>query len=146
MFQIFNKGVVCFNLKFFQTYTKVYRFNNVYLHLSLQGNSSMKRPPAVLSSEPHILYDSCVNNITSPSMYIVFERDQCYPQYLITFVLESEKLRAQQSQYIQSAFPSRTDSLQQQQQAAIDKIRHKVRLKPLTTRPSKAMKRQEPDT
>ena len=106
----------------------------------------MKRPPAVSSSDHHILYDSCVNHITSPSMYIVFERDQCYPQYLITFVLKSEKLsRAQQPPYIQSSFPPRTDLLQQQQ-IAISNIRHKVPLKPLTTRPSKVIKRQEPDT
>ena len=56
----------------------------------IQGDISMKRPPPVSPSDPHVLYDSCVNNIHSPSMYIVFERDQCYPQYLITFLLKKE--------------------------------------------------------
>ena len=104
----------------------------------------MKRPPPVSSSDPHILYDSCVNNITSPSMYIVFERDQCYPQYLITFILESEKLGGlQRSPFLYNS--SHSHQLQQQQDA-INKIRQKARLKPLTTPPSKPMKRSEPGT
>lgn len=113
----------------------------------------MKRPPPMSSSDPHILYDSCVNNITSPSMYIVFERDQCYPQYLITFILESEKQgKAQQSPYQQSPYFQTSYAshnyqlLQQRQQDAITKIRQKALLKPLTTRPSKPIKRHEPDT
>ena len=34
---------------------------------------------------PNVLFDSVVDNITTPSMYIVFQDAQAYPEYLITF-------------------------------------------------------------
>ena len=93
----------------------------------------MKRPPAVSSSDPHILYDSCVNNITSPSMYIVFERDQCYPQYLITFVqtkyLKDPSL-AYDSHSVESMDIYHRLRLQTEQSLAISKINRKSKLKP----------------
>uniref|UniRef100_A0A7M5V7R2 PARP catalytic domain-containing protein n=1 Tax=Clytia hemisphaerica TaxID=252671 RepID=A0A7M5V7R2_9CNID len=58
-----------------------------------KGNPDFKRPPPT-PSDPHTLYDSCVDNISLPSMYIVFERDQCYPQYLITFRVWDEIMTA----------------------------------------------------
>ena len=85
----------------------------------------MKRPPPVSSSDPHILYDSCVNNITSPSMYIVFERDQCYPQYLITFV-QNKYLKEPTLNYENRHF-SRIETAQS---LAISKIKQKTKLKP----------------
>ena len=44
----------------------------------------MKRPPH-LPGEPEKLFDSCVNSMTDPSIFVIFERDQCYPRYLITY-------------------------------------------------------------
>ena len=55
-------------------------------YLIFQGNSSYTRPPP-LTSGGYELYDSCVDNLSNPSMYIVFERDQCYPKYLIKYKL-----------------------------------------------------------
>ena len=47
----------------------------------------MKRPPPISHLyDSNLLYDSCVNNISKPSIYVIFERDQCYPEYLITYV------------------------------------------------------------
>ena len=96
----------------------------------------MKRPPPISPSDPHTLYDSCVDNISSPSMYIVFERDQCYPQYLITLLQDSEDYSSA-SYYMNTGYRvSEYDRRRQVQ--AIATIATKHRLKPLTRRPSSA--------
>jgi hypothetical protein len=55
-----------------------------------QGTSSLLAPP----SRPHPysdrLYDSVVDNVNSPSMYIIFRDDQAYPEYLIQFTTKSK--------------------------------------------------------
>ena len=42
-------------------------------------------PPPKSLSRPEILYDSVVDDIVNPSIYVVFFDNQCYPEYLITF-------------------------------------------------------------
>nr|XP_034317327.1 protein mono-ADP-ribosyltransferase PARP14 isoform X2 [Crassostrea gigas] len=49
------------------------------------GQSGMRVPPAKQGQQSHILYDSVVNNISSPAMFIIFNDTQGYPDYLITF-------------------------------------------------------------
>ncbi|PFX17029.1 Poly [ADP-ribose] polymerase 15 [Stylophora pistillata] len=49
------------------------------------GNPSMIVPPPKNPSKPEILYDSVVNSQSSPSIFVVFFDNQCYPEYLITF-------------------------------------------------------------
>ncbi|KAK2862993.1 hypothetical protein Q5P01_002526 [Channa striata] len=49
------------------------------------GNSSMKVPPPLNSQQPHDRYDSLVDRIDKPSMFVVFHDSQAYPDYLITF-------------------------------------------------------------
>ncbi|XP_034542084.1 protein mono-ADP-ribosyltransferase PARP12-like isoform X2 [Notolabrus celidotus] len=48
-----------------------------------QGNSSYVRPPPKEDSKTH--YDSCVDRESDPSIYVVFEKQQIYPEYLITY-------------------------------------------------------------
>ncbi|XP_069077111.1 protein mono-ADP-ribosyltransferase PARP14-like [Pleurodeles waltl] len=50
-----------------------------------QGEKHMKDPPARPGKNPNDLYDSVVDNVGNPSMYVVFHDDQAYPEYLITF-------------------------------------------------------------
>ncbi|XP_038587302.1 protein mono-ADP-ribosyltransferase PARP14-like [Micropterus salmoides] len=50
-----------------------------------QGQSNMKVLPPRSDQRPHDLYDSVVDNIVNPSMYVVFHDNQAYPDYLITF-------------------------------------------------------------
>ncbi|XP_030609406.1 protein mono-ADP-ribosyltransferase PARP14-like [Archocentrus centrarchus] len=50
-----------------------------------QGQSDMKVPPPRNSLQPHDRYDSVVNRMDNPKMYIVFHDSQAYPDYLITF-------------------------------------------------------------
>lgn len=42
-------------------------------------------PPPKDPKVPSIKYDSVVDNINRPTMYVVFFDDQAYPQYEITY-------------------------------------------------------------
>jgi hypothetical protein len=50
------------------------------------GKTEYQRPPPIDPAKPHgELYDSCVNNVTAPTIYVVFDIEQCYPEYLIEY-------------------------------------------------------------
>ncbi|GAA6079576.1 protein mono-ADP-ribosyltransferase PARP14-like isoform X1, partial [Tachysurus ichikawai] len=49
------------------------------------GNSDMKVPPPRSSQDPNDRFDSVVDNMQNPSMFVVFHDCQAYPDYLITF-------------------------------------------------------------
>ncbi|XP_014842233.1 PREDICTED: poly [ADP-ribose] polymerase 14-like [Poecilia mexicana] len=49
------------------------------------GQTGMKVPPPRDNQQPHILYDSVVDRMNRPNMFVVFHDDQAYPDYLITF-------------------------------------------------------------
>ena len=50
------------------------------------GSSSIKRPPEKRDL-PDELYDSCVNDLLNPSIYVIFDHNQMYPLYKINFSL-----------------------------------------------------------
>uniref|UniRef100_H3CSH7 Poly (ADP-ribose) polymerase family, member 12a n=1 Tax=Tetraodon nigroviridis TaxID=99883 RepID=H3CSH7_TETNG len=50
---------------------------------STQGRSSYVRPPPKGNSKA--FYDSCVNSESNPSIYVIFEKQQIYPEYLINY-------------------------------------------------------------
>ena len=58
---------------------------SVLVGRSTLGNAQMKRPPPLDPNSPLELFDSCVNFENDPTIYVIFERDQCYPRYLITY-------------------------------------------------------------
>ncbi|XP_014911579.1 poly [ADP-ribose] polymerase 12-like [Poecilia latipinna] len=47
------------------------------------GSSSYVRPPPKAGSKA--LYDSCVNSTSNPTIYVIFEKQQIYPEYLIKY-------------------------------------------------------------
>jgi len=47
------------------------------------GSAGLKKPPQKDSSKT--LYDSVVDNMNSPEVFVVFSNAQCYPEYLITY-------------------------------------------------------------
>ena len=50
------------------------------------GNSSLRVPPAKDPKKSDvILFDSVVDNLNKPNMFVIFYDAQCYPEYLITF-------------------------------------------------------------
>lgn len=48
------------------------------------GHPSYIHPP-VKDGETDVFYDSCVNDINNPSIFVVFEKHQVYPEYLIQY-------------------------------------------------------------
>ncbi|KAK1889991.1 Protein mono-ADP-ribosyltransferase PARP14 [Dissostichus eleginoides] len=50
-----------------------------------QGQQNMRVPPPVSNLEGHDRYDSVVDRVDNPQMYVVFHDNQAYPDYLITF-------------------------------------------------------------
>uniref|UniRef100_UPI0037E878B3 protein mono-ADP-ribosyltransferase PARP12-like n=1 Tax=Semicossyphus pulcher TaxID=241346 RepID=UPI0037E878B3 len=48
-----------------------------------KGSSSYVRPPP--KGDGKTLYDSCVDRESNPSIYVVFEKQQIYPEYLISY-------------------------------------------------------------
>lgn len=49
-----------------------------------EGDWRMKKPPPINSEQPEILFDSMVDNINDPSIFVVYHDNQSYPEYLIT--------------------------------------------------------------
>uniref|UniRef100_A0A8C5Q2L0 Poly [ADP-ribose] polymerase n=1 Tax=Leptobrachium leishanense TaxID=445787 RepID=A0A8C5Q2L0_9ANUR len=49
------------------------------------GTQGMVAPPAKNPSNPTDLYDSVTDNMAKPSMFVIFNDIQAYPEYLITF-------------------------------------------------------------
>lgn len=50
-----------------------------------QGQSDMKVPPSRTDLQSNGRYDSVVDKMNNPNMYVVFHDNQAYPDYLITF-------------------------------------------------------------
>ncbi|KAM4615599.1 protein mono-ADP-ribosyltransferase PARP12-like [Polymixia lowei] len=48
------------------------------------GSSSYLRPPSKYGGDT-LFYDSCVDDAMSPSIFVVFEKHQIYPEYLLTY-------------------------------------------------------------
>ncbi|XP_073400393.1 uncharacterized protein [Dendrobates tinctorius] len=57
------------------------------------GSPQMKRPPLRPGSSLWY-YDSCVNNVISPSIFVVFEKHQIYPEYLLEYEEEQKRIHA----------------------------------------------------
>lgn len=49
-----------------------------------KGSSAYVRPPH--KSDGKTLYDSCVNQMSDPSIFVIFEKQQIYPEYVIEYV------------------------------------------------------------
>ena len=58
----------------------------VLIGKSALGNTEYRRPPPLDWQLPHgALYDTCVDNVDNPSIYVVFNDVQCYPEFLIEY-------------------------------------------------------------
>lgn len=49
------------------------------------GSSDFLTPPPKDRHSPDIIYDSVVDNILNPTVFVVFNDGQCYPEYIIRF-------------------------------------------------------------
>ncbi|XP_062581135.1 protein mono-ADP-ribosyltransferase PARP12-like [Saccostrea cucullata] len=50
----------------------------------VKGKHDVTCPPTI-PGKGHKRYDSCVDDVTNPSIFVVFDRNQCYPEYLIAY-------------------------------------------------------------
>jgi hypothetical protein len=50
------------------------------------GKNMFRKPPPVDPSQPFgRCYDSCVNDPSNPSIFVIFNNSQCYPEYIIEY-------------------------------------------------------------
>ncbi|XP_039918886.1 zinc finger CCCH-type antiviral protein 1-like isoform X4 [Hirundo rustica] len=56
----------------------------------VKGNAAFVRPPEK-NADKLWFYDSCVDNELNPSVFVVFEKHQVYPEYIIEY--EKERIR-----------------------------------------------------
>ncbi|KAG8438725.1 hypothetical protein GDO86_005063 [Hymenochirus boettgeri] len=56
----------------------------------VNGDSTFKRPPLRYGSST-LCYDSCVDNVSNPSIFVVFEKHQVYPEYLLEYQEKKEE-------------------------------------------------------
>ncbi|GAB0176946.1 protein mono-ADP-ribosyltransferase PARP12-like [Grus japonensis] len=63
-------------------YTKTMFLARVLVGEFTLGNSSYVRPPL---KDNQNFYDSCVNSSSNPSIFVIFEKHQIYPEYLIEY-------------------------------------------------------------
>ena len=53
---------------------------------STKGNQSYMRPPPIDATDPHSdLFDSCVDSEQNPKIYVIFDNDQVYPEYVVSY-------------------------------------------------------------
>jgi poly [ADP-ribose] polymerase 7/11/12/13 len=50
----------------------------------IRGSAAFVRPPAK-EGQSSAFYDSCVNSMSDPTIFVVFEKHQVYPEYLIQY-------------------------------------------------------------
>ena len=49
-----------------------------------RGEAGYVRPPSKDGGDT-LFYDSCANDIHSPSIFVVFDRPQIYPEFLLSY-------------------------------------------------------------
>nr|XP_008169367.1 protein mono-ADP-ribosyltransferase PARP12-like [Chrysemys picta bellii] len=50
----------------------------------VQGSNNYLRPPP-RPNNPNSFYDSCVDSLVNPSIFVIFEKHQIYPAYIIEY-------------------------------------------------------------
>ena len=55
-----------------------------------KGDPSLTRPPHKGDVAANKRYDSCVDNTDRPTIYVLFDSDQYYPNYLIQYRMKSK--------------------------------------------------------
>lgn len=55
----------------------------------VRGSTAYVRPP-IKEAQGNILYDSCVNSMSEPSIFVIFEKHQAYPEYVIQYTASTK--------------------------------------------------------
>lgn len=104
------------------------------------GHSSYNRPPSKDGGDTNF-YNSCVNDVHNPSIFVVFEKHQIYPEYLITYSETSQP----SSPY---SYPSAVNSRAYSATASTSQLKPAPRVQTLTSayqpKPSAMVQRSTP--
>ena len=60
----------------------------------VEGNSSMQRPPPRDPATPWLIYDCTVDKLPDPTIYVIYDNTQCYPQFLVEYKTVDEGKKA----------------------------------------------------
>lgn len=75
-----------------------------------KGSQDYRRPPSKDGGDINF-YDSCVDNVHNPSIYVVFDKPQIYPEYLLQYQENDfASYRASQSSYSHLVNPPTTSA------------------------------------
>lgn len=55
------------------------------------GKPDYSRPP-FKDEKKTVSFDSCVDDLAQPSLYVIFESNQTYPEFLIKYKVETEEI------------------------------------------------------
>jgi len=55
-----------------------------------RGKTGMKAPPPIDPDRIEHVYDSVVDSLDIPTVFVIFHDDQCYPEHLITFTSKGD--------------------------------------------------------
>ena len=82
------------NASFSHDYTKILPSCNhrtmflarVLIGKTCRGQENFRRPPPIDPNKPAgDLFDSCVDDEENPTIFVIFDADQCYPEYVINY-------------------------------------------------------------
>jgi len=63
----------------------------VYVGRYTAGHRTYRKPPPLDSTQLlSATFDSCVNYTDEPTLFVVFDSSQCYPEYFITYRCQSQ--------------------------------------------------------
>lgn len=58
----------------------------VLVGLYAQGRHNFRKPPALDPRSPYgRCYDTCVNDMCDPKIFVIFDSAQCFPEYIVEF-------------------------------------------------------------
>lgn len=89
---VYGNGVYfATNASYSMTYTRPDSNNLRHMYLArvvvgfyVEGRKGLLVPPPLCPDVPEVLFDSVVNSVNNPTVFVVFRDYQCYPEYLIT--------------------------------------------------------------
>ena len=67
----------------------------VYVGRYAAGRRTYRKPPPLHPAQPYsATFDSCVNYPDDPTLFVVFDSSQCYPEHFITYHCRPQQLHA----------------------------------------------------
>ena len=96
--------------------------------LSAVGSATFQLPPPLNPLRPHgELYDSCVDSIAKPQVFVVFDRDQCYPEFLIEYEAVADNVNTLTANSAPSSAPSNAATIPTQLRARLAALQQVVK-------------------